>query len=99
MVCVAVYDGRIVGFALAGADRQTDLGYIGELYALYVLPEIQSRGVGTRLLRNPSRHCYARMGGLLLSEERREVGGTPVLELAYGWRDIEKLLASAGSGS
>lgn len=45
---VAEADGRVVGFAVAGpSDRET---FASELFALYVLPEVQGRGVGRALV-------------------------------------------------
>ena len=42
-------DGRLVGFATAGASRDT--GGEGELYAIYVLPEAWGGGAGPALMR------------------------------------------------
>ncbi len=44
---VALHDGTVVGFA----DFRPLPGSRVELAALYVLPEVQGRGIGTRLLR------------------------------------------------
>ena len=41
-------DGRVVGFATAGPDR--DHTGVGELYAIYVDPPAQGAGVGSALL-------------------------------------------------
>jgi 3-deoxy-manno-octulosonate cytidylyltransferase (CMP-KDO synthetase) len=41
----------IVGFADFGAAREKDFGYEAELYAIYLLPEFQRRGIGENLLR------------------------------------------------
>ncbi len=41
--------GDLVGFASAGPERTGELGYEGELYALYVRAEHQRRGVGRAL--------------------------------------------------
>lgn len=43
--------GRIVGFASGGRERDGDLLYTGELYALYVLGEHHGRGLGRDLVR------------------------------------------------
>lgn len=53
--------GRIVGFALSGATLTPDLGFAGELYALYVLRDQQRRGFG-RLLFDASRSGLAAGG-------------------------------------
>ncbi|MDP1719600.1 MAG: GNAT family N-acetyltransferase [Candidatus Nanopelagicaceae bacterium] len=48
---VAEMDGEIVGFIGVGADREEELPNHGEVYAIYVLPSIQGRGIGTALMR------------------------------------------------
>ena len=48
--CVAEdEEGRIVGFASGGPEREGDPVYKGELYAIYVLAQCQRRGIGSRL--------------------------------------------------
>lgn len=39
----------IVGFASGGPERSGDPAFRGELYAIYVLPEFQRKGLGARL--------------------------------------------------
>jgi len=46
---------KIVGFA-AGQIRTIDEVHKGELYALYVLPEAQSLGIGKKLILTVSKH-------------------------------------------
>ncbi len=41
---------EVVGFIASGPQREGISGYAGEFYALYVLPEYQGCGLGTRLL-------------------------------------------------
>jgi GNAT superfamily N-acetyltransferase len=49
---VAEREGSIVGFASMGPtqDPQLDPGLVGELYAIYVLPETWGEGVGQALM-------------------------------------------------
>ncbi|WP_274651022.1 GNAT family N-acetyltransferase [Paenibacillus humicola] len=44
--------GRILGFADGGPERSGDPEYDGELYAIYLLPEHQRKGIGRRLFRS-----------------------------------------------
>lgn len=44
-------DSRIVGFASAGPQRDGDLDFDAELYAIYLLAEHQGGGVGRELMR------------------------------------------------
>ena len=50
-VYVAEEAGRIVGFASGGPARDGDPEYQGELYAIYLLPGAQGRGIGRLLVR------------------------------------------------
>jgi ribosomal protein S18 acetylase RimI-like enzyme len=50
-VYVAEDGGEVVGFASGGRERAGEKGYVGELYAIYVIDEAQRRGFGRELLR------------------------------------------------
>jgi ribosomal protein S18 acetylase RimI-like enzyme len=39
---------------------------------------------------------YERMGGVYLRDKIKEIGGTPMLEKAYGWRNLQILTAEKG---
>lgn len=41
--------GRVTGFAAAGPERARDHDFSGEVYAIYVLPEHQKKGIGKKL--------------------------------------------------
>ncbi|HET7648347.1 MAG TPA: GNAT family N-acetyltransferase [Gaiellaceae bacterium] len=56
-VLVAERDGRVVGFASVGADRQD--ARRGELYAIYVLPDAWGGGAGPALLAEATRALAA----------------------------------------
>ena len=43
-------EGLVVGFGESGPSRESDLGYAGEIYTLYVAPDYLSLGVGRALL-------------------------------------------------
>ena len=47
---VAEDAGRVVGFITGGYERRSDEIYSGEIYTLYVLKNLQRRGLGTRLV-------------------------------------------------
>jgi ribosomal protein S18 acetylase RimI-like enzyme len=43
-------EGQIVGFAFGGPERTWSREYQGEIYAIYLLPDYQRRGIGRRLV-------------------------------------------------
>ena len=49
-VFVVEEDGRVVGFASCGRERDGDERYDGELYAIYLVPTAQRRGLGRALV-------------------------------------------------
>jgi GNAT superfamily N-acetyltransferase len=46
---------------------------------------------------NPSRWFYQRLGGRTAAESTIQVGGTPVVQLAYVWSPIEKLVQATSA--
>jgi GNAT superfamily N-acetyltransferase len=48
-------DGRVVGFATGGAARGAVAPRTGEVWLIYLLPEAQRHGLGTRLMRSMAR--------------------------------------------
>src|ERR1700739_2132595 len=51
LVFVAEWNGRVVGFAHGGKNREAVEACDAELYSLYLLKDAQKRGIGTALLR------------------------------------------------
>jgi GNAT superfamily N-acetyltransferase len=51
---------QTVGYIAAGPSRSPDPIYLAELYELYLLPEMQRRGLGKHLLADLARRLYAR---------------------------------------
>lgn len=120
-VWVAEVAGEIVGLASAGQERSGDRHYRGELYALYLLPAYQRRGLGRRLVgavaahlveqgiqtlvlwvlaaNAPGRRFYEALGGVPLREQNFELGGTTVVEVAYGWMDTTPLLIAGAEAA
>jgi GNAT superfamily N-acetyltransferase len=50
MTFVVEEEGRVVGFAKGGPEREGDRRFLGELYAIYLLEEVQGRGYGRALV-------------------------------------------------
>ena len=63
--CVAVYDGRVIGFCHGGAQRRALAPMrrrrqdVAEIYALYIDPNFQGCGIGSTLLLRVSQHLNA----------------------------------------
>ncbi len=48
---------------------------------------------------NPSRYFYEALGGRRIAVRKDRMGGVEVEETAYGWEDLDELLALSDSGS
>ena len=101
-VLVAEHEGAVVGFCLGGRSRSLEDPFRGEVYAIYVLPERQGRGIGRALLDTAAKELVERdlrsMGGAWIRDEERELDGVRVTESAYGWPDISRSFGGS-SGS
>ncbi len=71
---VAETQGQVVGWALGGPNREDDPDYSGELYAIYLLPERQRRGIGLKLTAATARWL---IGEGMDSIDRMGAGGEP----------------------
>ena len=56
MLVAETAEGEVVGFAYGTPEREGNLLYRGELFAIYVLKGHQRRGVGRRLFSAMARH-------------------------------------------
>ncbi len=60
LVIVALEDAdAVVGYLSAGREGSGDPRYAGEVYAIYVLPAHQGRGIGRELMRAAAKHLAA----------------------------------------
>jgi ribosomal protein S18 acetylase RimI-like enzyme len=55
LVLVLEVDRRVVGYATLGPSRMRALPYKGEIYEIYVAPEYQGLGLGSRLFQSARR--------------------------------------------
>ncbi len=53
-------DGRVMGFASGGTERTGQLSCDGELYAIYLRPDAQRKGLGALLVRQFAHELVAR---------------------------------------
>jgi ribosomal protein S18 acetylase RimI-like enzyme len=90
IVLVLEVDGQVVGYATLGPSRMRSLPYKGEIYEIYVLPEYQGLGLGSRLFQSARRMLGdLRFSGLAVRALRsndgavgfyRRLGGEMVVE-------------------
>ena len=71
---VAEDGDEVVGFSVGGPERTGDAEYRGEVYAIYVLPTHQRKGVGRALVRESVRELARREIRSLLIWVLRENG-------------------------
>jgi ribosomal protein S18 acetylase RimI-like enzyme len=120
----AEYEGEICGFASCGQQRMeflNEMGFAGEVSAIYVLQRFQGRGIGRALMRclalalseddicaaalwclrdnTPARRFYEKIGGEFLIEQQGTEAHANQIEVAYGWRNLGRLMTSANEGS
>jgi hypothetical protein len=69
---VAEDGGEVVGYAFGGPERANDPEYKGEVYAIYVLPAKQGKGLGRALIRGSVNELEAHGIGTLLIWVLRE---------------------------
>lgn len=59
-VFVAEQNGQVIGFVAGGPEREQGCRFDSELYAIYVLPELQAQGVGRSLQQSLMQELKAR---------------------------------------
>ncbi|MGF6354243.1 GNAT superfamily N-acetyltransferase [Paenibacillus sp. 4624] len=80
-------EGKIVGFACGGKEREGQLTYDGELYAIYLLQSHQQSGIGRQLVKRVVQHLQTcQIGNMIIWALERnpacsfyeKMGGIPV---------------------
>lgn len=95
-----VYKGELWAvYVLAEFQRRG----IGRRLTHAVATELQRRGFASMLVwvlrDNPSRAFYERLGGMPAGEKEIEIGGKKLVEVAYGWEDIGRLIGNTARGN
>ncbi len=75
----------------------------GKRLAVAVARHFVGRGVNSMLLwafadNRPARRFYESLGGIVVAEDGFELAGAWLSEVAYGWTDLDVLLASVDDG-
>ncbi|MGH2499234.1 MAG: GNAT family N-acetyltransferase [Candidatus Limnocylindria bacterium] len=90
-VFVIERDRHVIGFVSVGPERTADPVHRGEIYAIYVLPGHQRKGIGRELMRRGAEALAARgIGSLLLWVLRENAAGRAFYERLGGRRLREK---------
>ena len=87
-VLVVEVGGRVAGYATIGKNRARELSQQGEIYELYLLPECQGIGLGSRLF-SAAREKLTNFGlkGMVVWALEDNVGALSFYE-GIGGRDI-----------
>jgi GNAT superfamily N-acetyltransferase len=89
----ATYKGELWGiYVLEAWQRQG----IGRRLTSTVGEELRRCGYNSMLVwvlkDNPCRAFYERLGGVPAGEKEIQIGGKKLIEVAYGWRDLQALI-------
>jgi ribosomal protein S18 acetylase RimI-like enzyme len=83
------YDGEL--YAIYLLEEYHGHGWGGQLFER-AKADLSERGYAAMMLwvlkDNRTRGFYERMGGVMIGEKEAEIGGTKVIEVAYGWEKI-----------
>lgn len=87
------YTGEVYAiYILAAYQRQG----IGKALLLPLLQKLRAHGHSSLLIwalrDNPSRPFYEAIGGIPVAEQTLTLAGEDLIEIAYGWKDLSKLL-------
>ncbi len=84
-----IYSGEIGGLYLLETYQRQG---IGRRLVRTAATRLQQQGHNSMMVwvlaQNDSRHFYEAMGGQFLREQKIEIGGISLMEVAYGWLDI-----------
>lgn len=72
---MAEYDDETVGYVLATTENRPQVGLVGYISGICVLPSFQRRGIGTKLMRNAM--VWAKSQGVVLMENYDEIIENP----------------------
>jgi ribosomal protein S18 acetylase RimI-like enzyme len=89
----SVYKGELYGiYVLQKMQRRG----IGKQLMLAAVQDLRSRGFSSMLVwvlaDNPSRRFYESLGGEHVQTRDTTMGGKPLKEFGYGWRDLDSIL-------
>lgn len=91
----ADYQGELYAlYLLQDYQRQG----LGRALVAQAARRLQQQGFANMLVwvlaENPSRHFYEALGGVWVAEKNIDIGGATLVEVAYGWSDLQSLQPS-----
>jgi GNAT superfamily N-acetyltransferase len=88
-----IYTGELYAIYLLAQHQGQG---IGRQLAITLVHRLRQEGMTGLLLwvlaENPSRTFYERLGGRPIAEKTVMIGGVPLIEVAYGWRDTRMII-------
>jgi GNAT superfamily N-acetyltransferase len=88
-----VYTGELYAIYLLAQHQGKG---VGRQLAITLVNRLRQEGMTALLLwvlaENPSRKFYERLGGRPISDKTVMIGGVPLIEVAYGWRDTRMII-------
>ena len=90
----SLYRGELFAIYVLEAYQRTR---IGRRLFTAAGQRLQTAGLDSMLLwvlrdNHPARRFYELMGGEYVEEKTIKIGGTDLIEVAYGWKDITKIV-------
>jgi L-amino acid N-acyltransferase YncA len=92
------YSGELYAIYLLASHQRQGIGTLltTALVQRLIDQKLHSMRVWV-LSENPSRFFYEKLGGKPAGEKKVQIGGTDLLEIAYGWNDTQLLLELANN--
>ncbi len=88
------FDGELFAIYILQAAHKQGIGRKLVVEVVMSMRELGYKSMMVWVLRdNPARGFYERLGGEYLYEKTIEIGGESLMEVAYGWRSLEKFPA------
>ena len=87
------FAGELIAIYLLQSYQRQGIGklLVKAVAQRFLQKEISSMSVWV-LAENPFRAFYESLGGEYVSEKQIEIGGSPLVEIAYGWKTLDILL-------
>ncbi len=94
------YEGELKSVYVLPSGQGTGAGrrLVGTVARHFTQRDVNSMLLWVFADNQPARSFYESLGGVLVAEDSFELGGAWLLEVAYGWKDLDVLLARIAGG-